>query len=795
MKTKRIAAKLLCLILCVIMGGEMILSALCITASAAEVGGYDNTTIESDLGDRVAEYHKQLTGDCEIISFMEYAYTEKPNLSKNYGLYFYVYNPTGKAISILDDVNAVNILIGNGKANDGYSDKIYLEYLDKTEDNLIYKFKLDNAYASYLIASEYAREHEGKREYTISELEVKYADGIKAYNVDKKYSFTGYGAYLGNDDSPESTLQCLDYTASSLKLEVKQTNYRGELRPAPGSLTDVTSSGNITDYSYVADDVSSVYFKIPASYYNQLQYHLSAVSAEWYEYKTQPIYVTSDKDAYEALKPLRNTTINEFGKRVDSNGSVLEDIVLSYWRILFDEVLTMVRISETNTYKHYFRQAFNAKPRERDFNDIENGIGYSRGYTFGYYNNDENTWNAVSEIHWLFECGDFNSENPYMVPRSALLTYMKEYSNTFGSHDIRGKYSSNLFVDSIDTDRLSLLDANRLKDDKGNYVKNADGTYQLIDGASVTNGLVKMKFTNDSKESFVDRVDTTGAWEKFWYGESKMGTKDFEPIATLGAEALAFSNAEFAERYFVNTQDVPDIKKELQSAIDNDEKLILLRFAVTDYSVKNARFDYVEEKTDDVSEQDGYVAQETAFLDFDVISLEFSDREGVVREVIAVVAEPIDIIHGLTPPETLVEEQEWWIKLVGLIMVVIILLVLYMVVNTYIPWLGAIIRLVVGALWWAFTGLLKLVTWPLRALFSELGRKARRKFKLRSPRGKRKGKRGRPQKKQKKTKKQSRNQKMMKNAAEEIKAKASETFANIKAKASEKISNIRNKKE
>ena len=786
MKTKRIAAKLLCLILCVIMGGEMILSALCITASAAEVGGYDNTTIESDLGDKVAEYHKQLTGDCEIISFMEYAYTEKPDLSKNYGLYFYVYNPTGKAISILDDVNAVNILIGNGKANDGYSDKIYLEYLDKTEDNLIYKFKLSRSSSAYLIASEYARGNDGKRTYTISELEVKYADGIKAYNVDKKYEFSGYAAYMGNDSSPESTLQCLDYTAKSINLDVKQTNYRGELVEIE-SLKDAQAY-TYTEYSYVADDISSVYFRISADYYNQLQYNLSGVSAEWYEYKTQPIYVTSDKDAYNDLYNLRNTRINEFGKKIDSVGNIIDDIVLSYWRILFDEVgLTQYQSGENPTYNTYFRQAFNAKPRGKD------SLGF--GCTFAYYNNEKDSWNAVDQIHWIFECGDYNSVNSYMVPRSALLTYMTEYSNTFGSHDIRGKYSSNLFVDSIDTDRLSLLDANRVKDAMGNYIQNADGSYQLIDGASATNGLIKMRFTNDNKVDFVDKVDTSGFWEKVWYGSTKPAVDSFYPIATVAEGDLSLDNAAFAEKYLVNTQDVPNIKKDLQDAASKNEKLVLLRFAVTDYTVKNARFDYVEEKTNDLSDQDGYVAQETAFLDFDIISLEFSDREGVVREVISVVAEPIDIIHGLTPPDTLVEEEEWWQKLVGLIMVVIILLVLYFIINVYVPWLGAIIRWVVGALWWAFTGLLKLVTWPLRALLSNANRKIRRKFKIRSPRGKRKGKRGRPPKKKKQQKKESRNKRMMRNASEEIKAKASETFNNMKAKISEAISNRKNKKE
>jgi hypothetical protein len=73
-------------------------------------------------------------------------------------------------------------------------------------------------------------------------------------------------------------------------------------------------------------------------------------------------------------------------------------------------------------------------------------------------------------------------------------------------------------------------------------------------------------------------------------------------------------------------------------------------------------------------------------------------------------------------------------------------MVLYFIINTYIPWLGAIIRWVAGAFWWLFTSLLKLITWPFRALFSNVGRTVKRKLKIKSPRG-RKRRRGRPSKK------------------------------------------------
>ena len=62
-----------------------------------------------------------------------------------------------------------------------------------------------------------------------------------------------------------------------------------------------------------------------------------------------------------------------------------------------------------------------------------------------------------------------------------------------------------------------------------------------------------------------------------------------------------------------------------------------------------------------MSEVDGYVAQMSMFLDFDIISLTFRNVENV-ETVIAVVSNPINIINGVDPApnQTLpIEEWDW----------------------------------------------------------------------------------------------------------------------------------------
>ena len=250
----------------------------------------------------------------------------------------------------------------------------------------------------------------------------------------------------------------------------------------------------------------------------------------------------------------------------------------------------------------------------------------------------------------------------------------------------------------------------------------------------------------------------------------------------------------FSEKYLVDTEDVEDIQKYAKNSYANSETPVLLRFAITDYDAEVARFDYAGEKFD-MSDYNGYVAQETMFLDFNVIELEFKNEEGVIRSVGAV-AEPIDIINGLTPPDSLVEDEEWYQKLVALIILGILLFVGYILLDIYVPWLAKIIRWVVGAFWWLFTSLVKLITWPFRALLSNVTYKVKRKIEVKASRRRSKRKRGRLSKKSKKkprSKKETRNQRLMKETFSNARAKASETAAKAKAKASSVWSDIKTK--
>lgn len=723
---------------------QPIMSAL--SVYAAEVGNFDNTSIEDDLGsDVIKNYPQNSYLEPEIIYLLEYAYSVHSEYQQFYNIYLYVYNPSGKAISMLNEgVNHVTMVTGFGENGDDKDiNSVALDYIDRTSDNLIYKFKLSNAKQLFEYQKEYAASHGDVRRYEFIKLQLKYARGVtETKEFAKSYEFSGYSAYCDLNKSPESTLRCLEFGNSAIELNLHHTNYRAD------------KVGEVSSPEYeTVDELNSVYFSIPNRYYNIVDEQLYGVKAEWYEYKTKPMFVTSDADAYSNLMNMVNIQINDRGQEVDANGNVLTD-TLSYWRVFWDEHMCHLHGS---AYNLCFAQSYN--PFCRDDLSFDNLSNLCQMHA-----PDPDSWTYESSMEWLFYVDEVKDENAYKVTSEEVRKYMQSYTNKFPYQSkILGKYASGLFESSIDSDRIQFLD-------------------DAANGA--TSGKVSMYYTTDDVLKIFD-AEPDISWMEFWFGD---GHKTFElsPIVTIAEGDLVLDVDSFVQKYYVNADDATDIINYAKKSYENNETPVLLRFAVTDYYSESARFDFAESDEFDLSGKDGYVAQETMFLDFNVIELEFKNENGITRSVGAV-AEPIDIINGLTPPDDLlVEDEEWWMKLVALILVVIMLMILYFVINVYVPWLGAIIRWVAGAFWWLFTSILKLITWPLRSLFSKASRKVKRKLNIRSPRGKGKGRRGRP-------KKEAQGKRMMRNASGEIKAKASETISSAKQKLLDKIADIKNK--
>ncbi len=596
------------------------------------VRDYRKTSILQDLSDvNVALYPKNVLGKPKVILMQEYCYSEKAFFSEYYAVVVYVYNPTETELNV-EARNTVNMALTYDAAGKPASwHKVDLTYLDKTENNRFYKFEVSNWETLLPVAKSYAELHEGKRRYDFADIEFVSKDGksVTSTGISRTYYFSGYAAGCGESD--KSTLKCETQGAETIQLEVKHTNYR-----------TMAFSDN------VCDELNSVYFSVPDRYFEDYG-NLQKIKAEWYEYKTDPIFVTSDADAYDAL-------YDYIGEDIGQKASDLS------WSVIWHEY------PDVSLYE--FAYIYNYK--------MLSGGGVK-------------AQNTVSCIDWLFERENVKTRDDYALTAEEVEKYMSWYTSTFGGVKYQG-YSAELFSDSVDAERT-----------RGYNVHEIDA---------------------GDKQSLTFYDETQTAWNKFWRGQNYVEGAEFSPILTFTLQDLATlesMDAEtFSKTYYVNAKDAGSIRAYCIDELKKGNRPVIFRFALTDYYASTAYFD---KNGLFMTAQDGYVAQETVFLDFDIISLTFRSELGE-DTVIGVCAEPIDIINGTDPPDDLTSFKEWFkdvlknttsliITLIVLVAVVCLIAVLLPVV---LPLLRSGLSLVVRLLKKALNGIWTLIKLPFKLI-------------------------------------------------------------------------------
>ena len=139
----------------------------------------------------------------------------------------------------------------------------------------------------------------------------------------------------------------------------------------------------------------------------------------------------------------------------------------------------------------------------------------------------------------------------------------------------------------------------------------------------------------------------------------------------------------------------------MSGAGDEEEVLVLFRFATSDYY--SADLTIIDPHggflgTSKKIEGQAYRAQESVFLDFDIIQLTFN-RDGEYT-VIPVVSNPMDIVNDITPPADVDEDNDWWKIVLAIVLLIVIVVV-------FVPILSRLILLV---LW--------LITLPFKAIIA-----------------------------------------------------------------------------
>lgn len=642
---KRVAAFLTILFLCF----GLLFPSLPVSA-AAEIK-FDQTNVLDDLRSSddfdILDYPFDSSGASrspEICNVVEYCYSYRANQRDNYGLYLYLYNP--QQLDIVTDSKANKVQLAVGYREDGMPnayEKFNLQFCSMSTESryygLFYKFKVvDHESADGKTLAE--RVNSNARRYDISgiELHTKGQTNAVEYGVGGTYIFTGYAKGYGPDIEAESDLTCEVEDLETVRLDVRHTFYRTE------------SSSKGANYK---NQLDTVYFAVPKRLLDKYG-RLQRIKAEWYEYKTKEILVTSNSDFYHAALPYLGELSEPFYTGNVQTGCVYnEEIGYSLGMRLMED-------------SGGFRSA---------------GWGWNLGS--GYLTAD-----VCDALRLLFLVDDIEEYDPLAdktageVESNALydkiLSYDKSYHD--GTLPIKdGTISADLFESDIDDYRKADTEQGKIQQGYSYYDFDADVDLQ------------ELTAWQDGNPSFWENWLQFGFWDSLIGNIPSETGKTLPPIEILEADDLSGTPVEVADRLFVNRDDVEALKAYYNDAMtvnpldpDDEEKVVVLfRFATSDYY--SAPVSIVELGkgflgSDKTTNGQAYMAWESVFFDFDVIDLTFN-REGKYT-VIPAVSSPIDMINGLTPPNDLGNDCNH-----KLIVGVLLLLLLVIILAPLLPYL------------------------------------------------------------------------------------------------------------
>lgn len=539
--------------------------------------------------------------ELKILGFVEYCYSFKVNMRSNYGLYLYIYNPQYLNFNTDSKANRVQLAVSyNADGSPNNYEMFLLEFCSKSDGNyknLFYKFKvIDHKSADGKYIAD--RVNSNERRYDISGVELlKVGASLpNDYKIGATYTFAGYAAGYGADEDAPNTLTCDVNELETIELDVHNTFYR-------------SNSSARGKYHY--NELNSVYFGVPDSVlktYGKLQ----KIKAEWYEYKTAPMFFTRNQAVYNAFVPA-------IGKGISVDNNLL---------------LRVGRVGVTDNYL------------------------YEYPYAEDYHYDNGHVSKAINNLVYLFDIdGDIHKD--YNFSGARLLRYMQNYNKSY----IKGKeivfdreFSADLFADTVDEGRT-----------RGYNVREID---------------------SDDKFDMLSYDNSHNWWQKlndygFFAPDTSGDFKDVSPIYQITENDMTLSDSNISSSLFVANDDVFDLK----SFYDNGKKAkepyttFLFRFAQTDFFFAGDRTnDVLAYYGGNIDSTQTYMAQETIFLNFQVLQLTFN-RDGVYH-VIPVVSDPIDIVNGITIPG--VKDPWSWLWLLLMIVALIFLLLILAPVLPYI---------------------------------------------------------------------------------------------------------------
>ena len=510
---------------------------------------FDNTRVEDDLADLDLQYVKDNYSDVSIVELAEYCYSDNVFKQDNYGLYIYVYNPDRITFSVQPGANVVNMAVGyNEDGEPNAYENVPLIYLGKTtgeNDGLFYKFRIDGANELLPVVKEYSKTY-GERRYDIADIQLRAMGEALAedYTVGGTWHYTGFAKGYGDDDAAESTLECEQTDLETVELDVHHTFWLPE--------------GFNDPEVHTQDQLNTVYFAVPKRL-KDLYGTLCRVQAEWYEYRTKPIFVMGDSTVYEHLK-------NYVGHVSDTK---------------YDENIRYGMVANFH---------FSGPHDQYPMGDyIYNAMGMSAYETIEW----------LYELQYLFPAS--GSAGDEVISSEELLEYVRERSK-YETDLILGKYASCLFSDNVGEGRKPGSEG------KTEVNMWGDETFDL------TSTVISQSFW---QSIFGGHTQVTTLYDGI-KAIHEVTAEDMQGSAQDVSQRLFVDAGDYAELKSVYDEAVTVDPTDP----DDEEKIVyLFRFSVTD--TYSAQVTYFEQDPLHTRNSNAYMAMQNVFLDFDIISLTY----------------------------------------------------------------------------------------------------------------------------------------------------------------------------
>lgn len=654
---QHIIGVLLLFVLCIaIWGGQV--SAPSVYADTGGELKYDSTNALDDLQSStidgepfdIADYPKNAQGTAQMITFVEYCYSQYENGFGNFALYVYVYNPALLEFATVSTQNKIQISTDfyyeneQGKVGDvkEYS-KFSLKFCNASGgeyENLFLKFRVVDDENIILNAERKHEKQTGNRYYHISGIELfeigNSATNAHEYLVNKYYQFSGYAEGYGDSENFPFTCDSTGQ-AEAVELDVRHTFYRSE----------TSSKGK--GYQ---NQLDSVYFAVPKRLFDTYG-ELQRIKAEWYEYKTKDIIVTSNNEFAAAATPW-------LGKKASND---------------YDTALGTPAINKDIGYslvQDYYASS---------------GMGYVQGMTWGWNVYDLYSGQRAETLYYLFSVDNIEEYDPYAdivsiggVESNQLYEYIKNYDNSYdnGTLPIKdGTISADLFANDIDDYRKVDSDYGKIQQGYSYYDFDADLDLQHLSSWQETD------------PDFWDNIRNWGLWDTIFGDIPEEESRTVAPIEIIEEDDLKGTTKEVSDRLLINANDVQALRDYYSeavtsSSVDDEECVVVLfHFATTDYY--SAPVEIWELGTglfggDTKISGQAYRAWESVFFDFDVIQLTFNN-DGVYH-VIPAVSSPIDIVNAITPPVDMDDDIPWWAYVIVVLAEIVVLLLLRLILCT-----------------------------------------------------------------------------------------------------------------